>query len=209
MSTTIPGPAYRILTPRLVVRCWDPADASRVTEAVAASVEHLRPWLDWVRDEPKDLPARMAVLRHFRAQFDLGQDFTYGLFRRDEQAVLGSAALHLGLGEGEFEIGYWVHAGHLHQGLASEAAGALTRIAFEVHGARRVGIICEARNLRSAAVPRKLGYIHEATLHNRLLDVEGRPQDTMVWSIFEEDYPGSPAAQAPIEAYDALGRRIL
>ena len=25
---TIPGPAYRILTPRLCIRCWHPADAA-------------------------------------------------------------------------------------------------------------------------------------------------------------------------------------
>jgi RimJ/RimL family protein N-acetyltransferase len=180
-----------------------------VSEAVAASVAHLRPWLDWARDEPKDLQARVAVLRHFRGQFDFGQDFTYGLFRQDEQQVLGSVALHFGYSEREFDIGYWVHAGHINQGLATEAAAALTKVAFEVHNAGRVGISCEARNLRSAAVPRKLGYIHEATLKKRLLDAEGMPQDTMIWSVFEDGYPGSPAAQAQVEAYDAVGRRIL
>jgi len=31
----------------------------------------------------------------------------------------------------------------------------------------------------------------------------------MIWSLFREQYADSPAAQAQIEAYDAVGRRIL
>jgi RimJ/RimL family protein N-acetyltransferase len=209
MTTAVPGPAYRILTPRLVIRCWDPADAPLVSEAVTASVEHLRPWLDWVEAEPKSLQDRIATLRYFRGHFDQDKDLNYGIFGRDEQRVLGSVALHTGMGQGTFEIGYWIHATHTNQGLATEAAGALTKAAFELHGARRLGITCDVRNVCSAAVPRKLGYIHEAPLHRRGWDSEGTPRDVMVWSLFDDGYPASPAAQAQIEAYDAIGRRIL
>jgi len=34
-------------------------------------------------------------------------------------------------------------------------------------------------------------------------------QDEMIWTLFSEDYPGSPGAQAEIEAFDAAGRQIL
>jgi len=123
--------------------------------------------------------------------------------------MLGCADLDPSLGEGALEIGYWIHAAHINRGLATEAAAALTRVAFEVHGVQRVEIHCDPRNVRSAAVPRKLGYMHEATLHNRDVDPEGNLRDTMIWSLFEDSYPKSAAAQAPVEAYDAIGRKIL
>jgi len=37
------GPAYRVVTDRLVVRCWDPLDASKLKAAIDMSIEHLRP----------------------------------------------------------------------------------------------------------------------------------------------------------------------
>jgi len=42
------GPAYRIVTDRLVIRCYHPIDAPLLRDAVEASVEHLRPWMSWV-----------------------------------------------------------------------------------------------------------------------------------------------------------------
>lgn len=36
---------YRIETARLVIRCYDRADAPLLKAAVDASVEHLRPWM--------------------------------------------------------------------------------------------------------------------------------------------------------------------
>jgi hypothetical protein len=31
----------------------------------------------------------------------------------------------------------------------------------------------------------------------------------MIWSLLSEEYPAAPAATAALEAYDALGRRLL
>jgi len=209
MSATTAGPAYRIVTPRAIIRCWSPADAPLLAAAIEASVEHLRPWMPWIEDEPKELHERLATLRRFRGQFDLDKDYVYGIFSRDEREVWGGTGLHTRLGQGALEIGYWVHVAHINQGLATETSAALTKVAFEVHRVKRVEIHCDAHNTRSASVPRKLGFVHEATLRHRDVDYQGVPRDTMIWSLFEEGYPGSPAAQAQIEAYDALGQRLL
>jgi RimJ/RimL family protein N-acetyltransferase len=170
------GPAYRIHTKHLVVRCWDPRDAVLLKKALDESAEHLKPWMPWAHDEPEDLEDKIARLRGFRAEFDLGQDYTYGIFDRDETEVLGAAGLHTRVGEGAREVGYWVHKDHVNRGIATEAAAALVRVGFEVDGLKR--IISELR-------------------------------DEMIWTLFAEEYPGSPAADAGIEAYDAIGRRLL
>lgn len=207
MSPT--GPAYRIITARLVLRCWQPTDAPLITAALIESREHLLPWMPWAANEPLEPSQRVKVLRRFRGEFDLDQDFIYGVFNRDESRVLGGTGLHTRLGEGAREIGYWVHVDFTHQGLATELSAALTRVAFEIEGVNRVEIHCDPGNVYSAAVPRKLGYTHEGTLRARSIGSDGLPSDSMIWTLFKEDYPNSPSASAQVEAYDAIGQRIL
>ncbi|MBI3933848.1 MAG: GNAT family N-acetyltransferase [Acidobacteria bacterium] len=203
------GPAYRIETRRLLLRCWNPEDAPMVVAAIEASLDHLQPWMDWAQQEPEGLEAKAERLRKFRGAFDLGQDFTYGIFTRDERDVIGGADLHTSLGEGVREIGYWIHKEHIRRGLATEAAAALTKVAFEVTQVQRVEMHCDPNNVASLAVPRKLGYVHEATLRKRGLTPQGHRRDTMVWTLLAEEYPGSPSEQAEIKAYDVMGRQIL
>jgi RimJ/RimL family protein N-acetyltransferase len=204
-----PGPAYRIHTQRLVIRCYDPVDAPLLSEAITASLEHLKPWMPWAYFEPEELQAKIQRLRTFRARFDLGEDFVYGIFDREEKRVLGGTGLHTRVGEGAREIGYWIHADFINQGLATESSAALVRVAFEVDGVQRVEIHCDPENVRSAAVPRKLGFTHEATLRSRVPLSEKRRRDSMIWTLFKDDYPNSLAAKVPIEAFDVVGRRIL
>jgi RimJ/RimL family protein N-acetyltransferase len=209
MSTKHPSPAYRIHTQRLVVRCWHPVDAPLLSAAIAQSLEHLKAWMPWAHDEPKDLQQRMDWLRQSRGKFDLGQNFNYGIFNPDETQVLGGIGLHTGIGNDALEIGYWIHAHHINQGLATEAAAALTKVAFTVNGVARVEIHCDPTNLRSAAIPRKLGFTHEATLRQRVENHEGRKRDSMIWSLFAQDYSISKAAAVVVEAFDGMEQKIL
>jgi len=206
-TTQISGPAYRVVTPRLIIRCWNPTDAPLFKAAIDVSIEHLLPWMPWAANEPTDLDTKIGLLRRFRGQFDLGQDFVYGIFDRDETEALGGTGLHTRLGTDAREIGYWVRADRINQGIAAETAAALTRVVFEIDRLDRVEIHCDADNVRSAAVPRKLGFTHEATLHKRR--VAGKVRDTLVWTLLAEDYPASPAARVEIEAFDAVGNCIF
>lgn len=209
MSSESRGPAYRIEARRLVLRCWAPADAPLLKAAIDASLDHLRPWMPWARGEQEDVDARVKRLRQWRANFDLDQDYFYGIWNPGEERVLGGAGLHTRRGPDTLEIGYWIHADHINQGLATEATAALTQVAFEVNGVRCVEIRNGSDNVRSASVPRKLGFVHEATLRQRLPVPSGEHRDVMIWSLLAGEYPNSPAARAELRAFDAAGRRML
>ncbi len=202
------GPAYRIETDRLVIRCWDPKDAPLAHEAILASLDHLQAWMPWAHEEPKALPERVQSLRIYRGKFDLGEDFAYGIFSNDESKVLGATGLHTRRGVGVREIGYWIRSGYHSQGLATETTAALVRVAFEIDGVRRVEIRCDPGNHASMAVPRKLGFAAEGI---RRADFEflGSPRDTQIWSLVASDYPSSPAGKAQIRAFGALGDTLL
>jgi hypothetical protein len=37
----------------------------------------------------------------------------------------------------------------------------------------------------------------------------GEPRDTVVFTMFRADYPGTPSSSAQLEAFDARGERVL
>jgi RimJ/RimL family protein N-acetyltransferase len=203
------GPAYRIVTDRLVVRCWDPADAPKLKEAIDSSIEHLRPWMPWAANEPQTLEEKVALLRTFRGRFDTDQDFVYAIFDRDEARVLGGTGLHTRSTQHSREIGYWIRVDAEGEGYVTEAAAALTKVGFELEQVEWIEIRCEPENVRSRRVPERLGYSEEAALRGRIRNAQDEPRDVIVYSMFADAYPSSPAAGASLEAYDAAGNRVL
>src|SRR5262249_57681308 len=73
-------------------------------------------------------------------------------------AAVGSCGLMARIGPGGLEIGYWVRAGRLRQGLATAAAAALVDAAFGPPGLDRGGIVHDEANVGSKGGPRKLGF---------------------------------------------------
>src|SRR5262245_53169455 len=127
------GPAYRIETARLSLRCLVPADTPSLSRAIAESLEHLRPWLTWTAHEPLSLEQRLIWVRTQRGHFDLGSDYCYGAFERQTGELCGMGLLRLSPSSvDERELGYWVHASHVRQGLATELVSALVRVGFEI-----------------------------------------------------------------------------
>ncbi|HEY4337782.1 MAG TPA: GNAT family protein, partial [Puia sp.] len=90
---------YRIETERLVIRCYQPADAYLMHTAITGSLEHLRPWIPWARQEPRELDWMVSFVRTFRGQFDLGQDAVYGIFDKGETEQIGGTGLHNRIGK--------------------------------------------------------------------------------------------------------------
>ncbi|MEW5827105.1 MAG: GNAT family N-acetyltransferase [Candidatus Bipolaricaulota bacterium] len=200
---------YRVETDRLVLRCWEPRDAKLLKEAIDSSLDHLRPWMPWVEGEPESLEAKTQRLRTFRGEFDLDRDYIFGILSRDERLAIGGTGLHTRLEPGALEIGYWIRASHVGQGLATEASAALTRVAFECVGVTRVEIHCRPDNFASAAVPQKLGFTHEATRRELSRDAEGNLHGSMIWTLLAREYPTSLSARAALAAFDVAGNRLL
>jgi RimJ/RimL family protein N-acetyltransferase len=205
----VKAPPYAIHTDRLVLRCWEPADAAGLKDAIDSSLDHLRPWMPWAAKEPQPLEAKVALLRRFRGDFDLGNDFVYGVFDRGDGAVVGGTGLHTRVGAGALEIGYWIRASRIGEGLATELSAALTWAAFAVCGVDRVEIRVDPRNARSAAIPLKLGFAEEARLRRRLEAGDGELRDALVYTLFADEFEASPAAAARPGAFDAAGGQLL
>jgi RimJ/RimL family protein N-acetyltransferase len=201
-------PPYAIRTERLLLRCWEPADAPLLDEAIRASLEHLRAWMPWAHHEPTPIAEKVDRLRGFRGRFDLGQDFVYGIFEPSGERVLGGTGLHPRSDEDSFEIGYWIRADATRRGYATEVAAVLARVALEVCRVDRVDIHVDPANAASIAIPRRLGFVEEGTLRQRLAAPgPGAPRrDATIFTLLAAELPASPAAAASFAATDASSR---
>jgi RimJ/RimL family protein N-acetyltransferase len=197
--------AYKIETERLVIRCYEPKDAQKLKDAIDESLEHLMPW---AKNEPETIEQKIARLKTFRGQFDLEQDYTFGIFDKEEKVLIGSTGLHTRRGEKALEIGYWIRQSQIKKGYALESTKALTKVGIEIAQKQRIEIHCEPNNLDSLNIPSKIGYTLEATLKNRTTGTDGTQKDDMVWTMFKEDYEKSEVKNFDIKVYDSTNKKI-
>ncbi len=138
------------------LRQWAESDAAALNEAVAASLEHLRPWMPWAREPPMSPAARRLWIAERRREAEAGGDRTYGAFR--DGAIVGAGGLHNRIGPGGLEIGYWTHAAHVCQGVATAIVARLCEIAFAEPRVTHVEIHHDVANVASGAVARRAGF---------------------------------------------------
>ena len=156
------APPDRIQTERLLLRCWSVDDAPALRAALDVCDTHLRPWIPFMKHEPRSLPETAAWVQRHIDQFRAGQHFRYGVFDR-EGALVGEVMLLRRSGPETLEIGYWLHKDHCGRGYASEAVVAMIETGFAQDGVTRVEIQCDADNLPSNAIPERMGFTLEAT----------------------------------------------
>jgi ribosomal-protein-serine acetyltransferase len=140
----------------LLVRRWLEDDADALERAVTESIEHLRPWMPWVEQEPLTPEARRELVLGWERDWRSGGDVVLGIFRDGE--IAGGIGIHRRIGPGGVEIGYWVHPAHLRRGVATTASALVTDAAFTQAGMDRVEIRHDKANIASGGVPAKLGF---------------------------------------------------
>ena len=135
------------------------ADAADVSAAIEASIDDLRPWMDWAADGVPSESAQREAFRRGEAAFEDGAEFGYVLREVATGEVVGGCGLHPRVGTGGIEMGYWVRSDRHSRGYATAAARALTAASFDwLPEVDRVEIHVDEGNTASARVPGKLGY---------------------------------------------------
>ena len=200
--------AYRIETERLIIRCYQPEDAALLKASIDESLVHLLPWMTWAKNEPETVQAKIERLRQYRGQFDLGLDYTFGIFSKDEKKLIGSTGLHTRLDGNAREIGYWINANCVQQGYATETVKALIKVGFEIEELDRIEIRIIPENTASQRVPQKLGFLYEGTLKNRTTNTEGELRDMMIWTMFKSDYLKKNYSDFYCKAFNIVGEQI-
>lgn len=137
-----------------------------------------------------------TYVRRALARWLTQEDVTVGMWDRATDRYVGGIWLSpIDWRIPAMEVGYWVRASAQGQGYVTEAVTLLCRLAFNTFAAQRVSIQCDAANTRSANIPRRLGFVHEARLRNHSRNTMGELNDTLIFALTPEDYYRLPWAQ--------------
>jgi RimJ/RimL family protein N-acetyltransferase len=157
---------------RFLLRPWRAEDASELLPVLEANRAHLGPWISTRVSTPVPVPELAVRLAGFGADFAADREWRYGMFAPDGARVLGEIGLYPRAAAGRVpyaaatcvELGYWLRSDATGQGLITEASEVMLAEAAKLDRLTHVEIRCDARNLPSAAIPKRLGFVLAATL---------------------------------------------
>jgi RimJ/RimL family protein N-acetyltransferase len=133
-----------------------PGDARAVHDAIVAGFAEIHRWMPWCT-EPVELEDQRQFVERSIADWERASAFNLGVF--DAEGRLGGmVSLMDRIDPGGLETGYWLRTDVTGRGVITAAVRALTDIALALPGVTHVEVHCDAANVRSAAVPRRLGF---------------------------------------------------
>ncbi len=146
------------------LRSFEIQDAEELYALVDTNREHLYRWMGWV-DTTASVEQMRAFIRHSQARQAQENGFNAGIFHRDR--LVGVIGFHyVDHEDRKTEIGYWLAASMQGKGLMTRACRAMVDYAFRELGLNRVEIQVAIDNLRSRAIPERLGFTQEGILRD-------------------------------------------
>ena len=141
---------------QLSIRQWELGDAEQLSRLVSHNLEHLRPWMPWIENEPLTLVERRSLILLWRSGSRTDGDLFVGVFLAAQ--CVGSAGLNKRLVPGVLEIGYWIDRDHCGRGFATITVGLLCEVAFSKSETTSVEIHHDQANVISASVARTAAF---------------------------------------------------
>ncbi|MFF2090671.1 GNAT family N-acetyltransferase [Paenibacillus sp. NPDC058174] len=174
-------------TERLLIRMPRPGDGKLVYESLQASKTELKHWLPFMQKEQNEADTE-ANVREAHAKFIAREDLRLLIFLKDTGQFVGSSGLHNPNWDiPKFEIGYWLDTRHSGTGIMTEAVEGIISFAFSKLKARRLEIRCDSLNVKSRAIPERLGFTLEGILKNEDLSVDGTElTDTCIYAMIRK-----------------------
>lgn len=163
-----------IETPRLVLRTFSLQDAKVFFEAEQASIKDLSYNWSWARPDNTIDDIKAFIQKAIEDQNkETPEEIFFPIFLKKDKHFLGLIWLHkINWFVPFFEIGYWLDSRETDHGYMTEAVNALSRACFAAFGAKRIQIKVFATNLKSQAIPERLGFGFEAELRNYFINFD-------------------------------------
>lgn len=153
-----PLPEFRI-NDRHLIRIPTAADADELFHVVDANRTYLTQWLPWLPAVTGPADSRRTIEASLR-QFANHQGF-HAVICFDQQ-IVGSIGFHgIDWNNRITSLGYWLAESHQGRGLMTASCRAMVEHAFTAWEMNRIAIRCATGNVRSQAIPERLGFTRE------------------------------------------------
>ena len=162
-------------------------DAEAIFSLTDKNREHLRAWLPWVDATVSSEDTKKFIVE-CQEKFEQKKGADFGIWY--EGQWIGSMGFHTIRLDNEWaEIGYWIGKDFEGKGIMTECVKSVIKYGFEELNLHRIQIKCDSRNLRSKAIPERLGFVFEgAARENRKKD--GVFSDSLTFGLLRNEWNG-------------------
>lgn len=175
---------------RICIRPHKDGDEVLLNQTIADSFEMLHEWMDWAI-APQSLEESRAFVEFSKKCWAKKnpEELPLLIFDTNEENLIGGTGFSaINWNIPAFEIGYWISKRYSGQGFITEAVNILTQYAFSTWNAKRIEIRCDSENAKSAAIPKRLGFLLEAHLKNhRIQPASKKLSGTYIFVRYDPD----------------------
>ncbi|MFE9680531.1 GNAT family N-acetyltransferase [Streptomyces sp. NPDC002701] len=177
-------------TPRLVLRRFRAEDAAPL--AAYRSDPEVARYQGWSAPVALEAAARLVRALAAGSPQEPGW-FQYAVELRADHCLVGDVGVRLHENRLQAEIGFTLAAARQGHGYAAEAVGAVLDDLFGRRGLHRVSAECDVRNIRSARLLRRLGFVQEGLLRHGSW-IKGEWTDDLLFGLLSSDRRPPPGA---------------
>lgn len=162
-----------------------PKDAENLVSSLIENQDHLKQWLIWAVEIPSISDYQTKIIPSWLQKFADNNGFEVGIFFNN--TLVGMIGLHyIDWRNKVTELGYWISEAHQGKGIMTTTVRALTDYCFDELQLNRVMIRAAAENIKSCAIPKRLGFIEEGITREAQL-LHGNYHDLVCYSLLRRD----------------------
>jgi len=159
--------------------------AEALFEVVEQNREHLSKFLPWVQNI-KEVDDFSSYLAKCSTLIEVGAEISYEIIVSNR--IVGRIGIHhIDKHNQCASIGYWLTEQAQGRGIVVRACRQLISYAFDTLNLNRIEILAAKENVKSQAVPQKLGFTKEGILR-QVEKVNDKLHDLVVYAVLKEDW---------------------
>lgn len=163
----------------------EPRHAAELYQLIDGSRENISRWLAFPRMTNRVEDTQKFIEKSLR-RLSENNGYWAGIWHKGKMA--GSIGfLYMDWNARKTEIGYWLGDEYIGMGLASKAAKLLINHSFEELDLRKVEINVARENLKSKAIPERLGFTAEGTIRNYEY-LNGEYHDRIIYGLLQNEW---------------------
>ncbi|NLK44790.1 MAG: GNAT family N-acetyltransferase [Tissierellia bacterium] len=174
-----------IIDEDIELRLLDIHHAEEVFNSIDSCRDHLRRYLPWVNSN-KSVADTRDFIEGSKEKYAANKGFDAGIWYKDEFAgIIGFHSINRSIKE--ISIGYWLNERFVGKGIMTKACKVFIDYAFNIYKLNRVEIRCAEDNLKSRAIPERLGFTQEGIIRDGEL-LDGKFANCVVYGLLKREW---------------------
>ena len=159
--------------------------AEEITKVVLENLEQLKLWMPWAKDDYSIDSAREFIKANL-TEYAKNGSFSASIIL--EETFVGGVGFHnLDLKNKSAHVGYWLAKEAQGKGIMTRCCRVLFDYLFDDLGLNRIQINCNIENVKSRAIPERLGFRLEG-IHRQVEWLNEEFRDWAIYAMLAEEW---------------------